>query len=185
MITVTPAVQAAIEAGNVPQYLVKIDFDGITLLLTDAAHDVVWGGETWISGGLLVDGGRADMVNEVRALSDSIVLTGVDQAVKALILGDPARQSMREVTVYEAILDSQGQVIPSPYIRDMYFIDSVQLVGGIDSDTVALQLAGEFADFEYRAGVRTTNASLQRVYPGDKLMEFSKAAGKPIKWGGK
>ena len=185
MINVTQAVEDAILDGQDPHHLVEINFEGITLFLTDAATDLQFNGEAWISGGLLLDPSSLDLVNEVRTVTDSIVITGVDQAVKSLILNDPSRQAMREVVIYECFLNTQGQIIPDPYIRDIYFIDSVQMIGGVQADTISLQLAGEFADFDYKAGIRTTNASMQRVHSGDRFMQFSKAAGKPVKWGGK
>lgn len=185
MIDVTPAVEAAILDGQAPHHLVEICFEGITLYLTDAAFNLPFGGETWLSGGLLLDPSRLDLVNEVRTVTDTIAITGVDQAIKSLILNDPSRQAMREVIVRECYLDDNGDIIPDPYVRDIYFIDSVQMSGGVQSDTIAIQLAGEFADFEYKNGIRTTAASIQRYHPDDGFFDFSKSAGKPIKWGGR
>lgn len=185
MIDVTQAYIDADVNGQKPERLVFIDFAGLPVYLTTASVHVPWNDELWLSGGLLLESGALDLVDEVRTLSESIVITGVDQNIKATILNHPSRQKMREVQIYEAYLDNNGQVLPTPVLADTLFIDSVSMVAGTVTDTVAIQLAGEFADFDFKNGIRTTQGSIQRYHQDDKIFEFSKAAGKPVKWGGR
>lgn len=184
MIAVTPAVEAAILDDQPPVLLVEIEFSSVTQYLTNAGRDIDWSGIEWLANGFLVADPENSQQRELRTTSDSIKLTGVDQTVTAILLTES--QINRPVTIREAFINkSNGQVIPDPYIRDLYFISQVSMVQGESDAQVTLTLAGEFADFEYRAGIRTTDASLQRIHPGDRLFKYSTAISKEQRWEGR
>lgn len=184
MIPVTAAVEAATLDNQPPVLLVEIEFTSVTLYLTNAGRDIEWSGISWLANGFITADPENSQERELRTTSDSIGLTGVDQTVTAILLTES--QVNRPVTIREAFIDkSTGQIIPDPYIRDVYFISQVSMTQDLDTAEVELTLAGEFADFEFRAGIRTTDASLQRIYPGDRLFRYATAVSKEQQWEGR
>jgi hypothetical protein len=182
MKTVTAAVEQRIENNEKPILLVKIEFTSVTVYLTTAGHDISWDSNTWLANGFIVEEPENSQHREMRTTSDDITLTGVDQSIVAIILTES--QTNRVVTVYEAFVDDDGGVVPDPYIRDVYFIDQTSTKQGIREATVGLTLAGEFADFDYRAGIRTTMASHQRIHPNDQFFRYSTDVKRQQLWGG-
>lgn len=184
MITVTPSVQSAIEAGRPPIELVKFEFNGTApIYLTTAKQNISWDGQTWLSNGFLLDSSLRDDVSELRSEKGKIGLTGVDLSIAAILLNN--NQVGMPVTQYTAFLNPSGGVVPGPYIREQYIINEWAIEQGAKTANVILTLAGEWADFEYKTGIKTTAASLQRYYPGDELFKFSKDVKKELRWGGK
>lgn len=185
MLQVTPQVEAAIMAGQQPINLVRFDFAGVApIFLTTAGYDIDWDGETWLANGLLLDVDGYNRVNELRTKQGDIGLTGVDLSIAAILLSES--QVNRKVTVYDAFLNTvSGAVIPDPYIRDIYFIDGDQIDQGLEDATVVLDLSGEWADFQVKKGIRTTDTSLRDIHEGDRLFQYSKDVKKEIRWGGK
>lgn len=184
MITPTPGVMAQIEAGNPPVLLLRIDFAGVApVLLTDAAFDIEWGGEDWLSTELMLSNPATERVSEIRTRSGDIVFTAVDLTIPAIPLNN--NQVGRKVTLYEAWVDGNGDVVPDPYVRDIYYVNDMSIEQGTSTATVGITLSGEWADFEIVKGIRTTDASLQRITPGDRLFQYSKDVNKSIPWGGK
>jgi hypothetical protein len=183
MITVTAAVQAANDSGQPAIELVKAEFAGIpAIYLTTAAFDIDWDGQTWLSTGLLLDTDLLDRVDELRTRTSALGFSGVDLSLVPILLN--TNQVGRKVTVYEGFLSFSGGVIADPYIREILFIDDWAITQGTTSATIVTSLSGEWADFEFVAGIKTTDASLQRYSPGDELFKFSKDIKKNIKWGG-
>lgn len=183
MITVTSHVQTLIDQGKPPVDLVRFDFAGTPpIFLTTAGYDVGWDGHTWLANGFLLDTDGYSRVDELRAKDADIGLTGVDQSIAAILLNTP--QVNRQVTIYSAWINPSGGVVPSPFIRDIYFIDDMAIEQGTATATVLLSLSGEWADFEVKKGLRTTDASLQQLHEGDRLFQYSTDVTKERRWGG-
>lgn len=180
----TQAVFDRFVANEEPFHFVRLELNGGTVRLTDFDYELSWGGHTWLADYLL-DPSKLDRQSQLRTSSDAIVLSGVEQTLKAQFLNDPARQANTRVTIYQFFVDDDGEIVPDPIVRDIYRIDSISPEVGLDVDAIAVRLAGEFADFDYKAGIRTTKNSLQRFHPDDGLFNYSKSIKKDIKWGGK
>lgn len=183
MIEVTSHVQTLIDQGKPPVDLVRFDFAGTPpVFLTTAGCNVPWDGHIWRSNGFLLETDGYQRVDELRAKDADIGLTGVDQSIAAILLTTP--QVNRQVTIYSAWLNPSGGVVPDPFIRDIYFIDDMTIEQGTKDAVVMLGLSGEWADFEIKKGIRTTDASLRELHSGDRLFQYSTDVKKEKRWGG-
>lgn len=183
MITVTPQVQAANDSGQPPIELARFDFAGVPpIFLTTAGMDIDWDGETWLANGFMLESDLLDRVGDLRTSNSKIGLTGVDLSIAAILLNNS--QVGRKVTIYEAFLAPSGGVLPDPYVREILFIDDGVIEQGTEDATIVLTLSGEWADFEFTTGIRTTDASLKRFHPDDNLFKYSKDIKPAVKWGG-
>lgn len=183
MITVTPAVMSLIEAHKPPIELVKFAFAGITpIYLTTAGRDIEWDGETWLANGFLLETELLNRISDLRTQNGAIGLTGVDLSIAAILLNN--NQVGRQVDIYNAWLNPSGGVVADPYLRDRYYIDEWAIEQGETEAKVILSLAGEWADFEYQTGIKTTDASIKKYYANDRIFEFSKDVKKELRWGG-
>lgn len=185
MIEATEAVKALIEQGKLPVNLVEIDFAGLQekRRYTTAPWDVSHGGHQWLSNGFLIDVDGYERVDELRAKDSAIGLSGVDLDTAAALLLQP--QVNREVIIYDAWLNPSGGVVPDPIVRDIYFIDSASIEQGEETASVLITISGEFADFKIKRGIRTTDRSLRRYFPDDRLYQYSTDVKKELRWGGK
>lgn len=185
MLSFTPQVQAAIDRNRTPINFVKIEFSGgNTVYLSTAPYDIDWNGNVWLSNGILLDIEGYDRVSELRTKGTQLGLTGVDLNMAALLL--PENQNNRKITIYDVFLDEvSGGVIPDPYIRDIYYIDGADFRQGTQDATIALGASGEWADFDIKKGIRTTDASLRTIHSDDRLFRYSKDVKQEIRWGGK
>ena len=183
MITVTPQVLTEIEDGKPPISLVKFSFSGVApIYLTTAGFDIEWDGVTWLANGFLLDTELQERISEIRTSSGAVGLTGVDLSIAAILLNN--NQVGRRVDVYSAWLDVDGGVIPDPYLRDSYYIDDWTIEQGTSTATVVLNLSGEWADFEVKKGIKTTDANIKRHYPSDDIFKYSKDIKQDLRWGG-
>ncbi len=184
MITVTTEVMDEIENGKPPEQLIEFNFNGVpTIRLTTAAFDISWSGESWTAGGLLLSSDNQQRESEIRTSNGAVGLTGVDLSIASILLNN--NQVGRSVKIYNCWLDTDGSVIPDPYLRDSYFVDDWAIDQGTDTATVVLNLSGEWADFEIKKGIKTTDASIKRYFPSDTLFEYSKDIKGDLRWGGK
>lgn len=182
MITLTTAVEEAVNSESHEYcHLVEIMFNGSTVRLTEAAHDIELGPSTFLGNGLLVEVSDIRATSELRINEINIIFSLAEQSILALILGN--NQIGSEVRILRAYT-SNGVVIPDPVL--IYF----GRVSGFTTDTsltsadVQLKVAGPFADWESKSGRRTTDSSQQKDYPGDRGMQFASIIQPELVWGG-
>lgn len=183
MLQLTAQVAAVIAGDHDYCHLIRIELANSTIIrLTDAGFGVVWNGEVFDANGLLIGMDSPKFTSDIRVGEISLAFSAADQSLVALMLG--TNQINRYVNVYRAFLNSQGQVIPDPVLLHTWLITSFDVSDNKKSPQISVSMASEWADFEKPAGRRSTDASQQRIYPGDKGMEFAGQVKKDLKWGG-
>ena len=183
MLQLTTQVAAAIAGDHDYCHLIRLELANNTIIrLTDAGFDINWNGETFDANGLLLGMDAPKFTIDIRVGEISLAFTAADQSMVALLLG--SNQINRYVYVYRAYLNSQGQVIPDPILLHTWLITSFDVSDSKGSAQITVSMASEWADFEKPAGRRSTDASQQRIYPGDKGMEYAGQVKKDLKWGG-
>lgn len=183
MIDVDPLVEQELQGDYTSAHLVTFFLNGATLRYTENGHDIEYGGETYISNGLLIAMGEPKYTSQLRVNEVEISLSGADLTTIALFLNNP--QYNRRVIVNRAYLDDDGDVIGEPIV-----LNNFRVIGwGVDDDhegesIVAIKMASEFADWEKPSGRRTSEASQQRFFSADRGFEFAASVQKELRWGG-
>lgn len=183
MLQVSPQLAAAIAGDHDYCHLIRLELANNTVIrLTDAGFDINNSGEIFNANGLLLGLDAPKFTSDLRIGEINLAFTAADQSILALMLG--YNQINRYVYVYRAYLNSDGTVIPSPILLHTWLITKFDNADSKGSTQINVSMASEWADFEKPAGRRSTDASQQRIYPGDKFMEFAGQIKKDLKWGG-
>lgn len=183
MLPITPEVTAALSADHDYCHLIRLDLaDNTVVRLTDSGFDVNSEGEEFLANGLLLGMDAPTFSADLRVGEIGLAFTAADQSMLALMMGK--NQINRYVHIYRAYLTDQGKAIPSPILLHTWLITSFSVDDGKGAAEISVSMASEWADFEKPAGRRSTDASQQRIYPGDKGLEFAGQVKKDIKWGG-
>lgn len=183
MMTLSPAVEQALENGYSRAHIVKIELSGNTLYYTDNSFDIEYSGDTFLGNGLLIDLGEPQETAELQVNEVDLGFSAADLSTVSLMLNN--NQFNRPVTVKRVYLDDNGQVIgeaiPLVNLLIVGYSLSEKQSGG--DSIIILKMASEFAAWEKSRGRRTTPASQQLHFPNDKGMEFAASVQKEQRWG--
>lgn len=162
--------------------LVEMQLQGITVRFTTAGHDIVFGGNTYLSGGNFVGIGGVKQEQELRVSTCTFQISLVDQSVLALFQAN--NPVGRKVVLRHILCDDNdqpiGALLTTTMRIDSYAVDDDETTAGL-----AVQLSNYLSQFDAVRGIRTTQASFQRFFPGSPCFINSKSAGDDLKWGGK
>ena len=184
MLTLTPAVEAALTSGNhVEVVLLEMRFSSAnTLYMSNASIDIDWSGATYSANGLFIGMDSIKSESKLNAIETPLTFSAADQSIIAIILNE--EQLNREVIVHRAIIDpTNGQVIPDP-INMGTFLISGTAINDAERGIVTITVASFWSDFERRNGIATTHDSIRRVYPAETGLINSKDIKQDLKWGG-
>lgn len=178
MITATPAVQAMIESDNIRScYLVALP----SLYLTTAPSSLSWGGNTYTSNGTLLKlDGRA-ATGEISANTFKIELDNADRT--ALSIYGNGNYLGLPVSVYYAMLDADGQLIPDPIEHFAGIFDGWSVAETMTSSKLIVTSKSHWAAFERKAGRFTSQSSQNEQYPNDTFFDSSHEDKAIYKWG--
>jgi hypothetical protein len=173
------AFETNIAAPNVTSILlVQMDFDGGTVYMTDAPHNVDWDGQTWLS--MFGVGTVSDIVEtdgEVTGLQFTI--SGVPSSSIALALTEKVQG--RKVTVMLATLSATTlSVDQNAWIGNL---DVMQI--GLEEGRATITVTAEhpLARWDQPNLLRFSHEDQQRLHPGDMFFEFAeKMADVTVVW---
>ena len=164
-----------------PVHLLEVDFDPY-IYLTDAAVNLNWNGHTYLSSYFLAFSTVSE-TSDLLANSCTISLTGVDQAVVAILLQETYLN--RKIKIRNAMLDDNLAVIADPVLIFEGRMNRPAINIDPESGTVVCSVEGvsHWTDFERRAGRHSNTADQQRFFPTDK--GFDQVPGIPatVFWG--
>lgn len=180
----SPAVANKLTKDFQSALICKIDFNGLTLGLTESGYDIELNGVTYLANGLLLGASNYKETAEVKVNNLTLVLSSVDQTITSLLLQN--NQIGREVLISRVIYDPDDHKTMLA-VEEIAVGEIVSFSNGSTSSESAMSItvSSLFADWERKNGRTTTNASQQRVVPGDKGMEYANSIDKELKWGGK
>lgn len=177
----SPEILAAIRDGARTE-LVEMQLQGITLRFTTANHDIVFGGNTYLSGGNFVGIGGVKQEQELRVSTCTFQISLVDQTVLALFQSN--NPVGRKVILRHILCDDNdqpiGALLTTTMRIDTYAVDDDEETAGI-----AIQLTNYLSQFDAVRGIRSTQASYQRFFANSPCFINSKSAGEDLNWGGK
>ena len=169
-------------AASEPCHLFEFYLDDQTVRTTDAYRNLVWGGNTYIGAGNLLNFDGIEESATLQVASARIQLTGVLQDSISLLLSH--NYIDRRIVIYKAFISGAGVVVdPIPIFDGRADSPIIEEDPSAGTCMVTLSAAQHWIDFERRPGRHTNDAEEQIWFPGDKGFEFVSSLNKPIKWG--
>lgn len=162
--------------------LVFIDV-GSGIRLTDYAHDVVDGSNTYSVSDHVLNIGEPKESRELRVNTMSLSLSGVEQTYISLFLGNDYVN--RQILIQKAAISSTGTIVGSPFVAFDGRLTRFEVTERRDSSEVIVEAASHWADFDKKSGRLTNNNSQQQYFPGDVGFEYAANTVRDLKWGRK
>lgn len=135
------------------------------LRLWTGVGELPWNGYTWTGGGTLIGISPIEETTNVRAIGFTVTVSGMPSDMVALALA--AMKQGRPGTLYLALFDEDGELIPDPYQLQRGRLD----IGVIDDDgdkcTIAAQYESRLIDLERPRERRYTSQDQQIDHPTD------------------
>lgn len=172
--------------------LVEFQFGSGTLRLTTAEMDLLWNGQTWLAAkGRLAFDGLSGESADVDAAAIGVTLSGVDQALLAVILGETFR-GRKALVYYGHWSPTTGQVIGTPYLvfpgymNDDWKVDEERDEHGVGDVTISTTLTSSLTELDRANPVRCNVTSHQAQVPwaaGDTFFQNVPLATGTLFWG--
>lgn len=172
-----------VKPANQPLHLFEVHFDAVTLYITDGYRSIVWGGNTYVANGHLLNFQGVQESTQLLIPQATVTLSGVDQVWVSEVLAQ--NYVDRRLVIYKAFLSTiDDSVIVSPFPM----FDGRMDAPSIDEDPagkseVTITAASQWADFERRPGRHTNNQEQQLWFAGDRFFELVSQVSKISVWG--
>lgn len=181
---------AALQASTGERaFLIDMAFSSGTLYLTTASRDLLYGSQIYTAVGGNLQLGSLEESQDSKGFGVDIMLSGVDQAIIALLLSVGYRG--QSVILRQAFLDpSLGTVISvidlfaGAQLDNYEVSETVQRTGTANPTvTISTRARHRLSVSEFR-GIRTNLHSHQRFYPGDTFFQYvPQLANEEVLWG--
>lgn len=162
---------AAIASNAItPAILLQIAFRSQTVYCWTGCGILSYGGNSYQGIG---DLGKVEGISEGSAVSAdgcTISLSGIDQVILGECLTDI--QLGAPVTLSLALLDSNGNVINTPYAMFVGTVDQPVITPGLDTITISLKLENKLVNLQRSNQRRYTAADQNLYYPGDTFFNW-------------
>jgi hypothetical protein len=166
------AQQSALDASHVvPVVFAQIDFavDNVQRYCT-AGASIAWNGYTWLGTGGLVNIEPIRETGAIESVGLRVTMSGVPSNLISLALVGEFQG--RPITLWLGLLDSAGALIGTPVAEYAGRLDTMTIVEGEQSATIALTVESEMAALMSAAVRRFTDADQQKQYPGDLGFQY-------------
>lgn len=182
MTTVTPEVLEALQAQDHEYcHLIEMNLNGAIIRLTEAGHNIEYLDNTFLGNGSILDIDDVISTSDIRINEIGINFSLSDQSILALLLAN--NQIGREIVIFRAYTNN-GVVIPDPIVLVFGQVSGFTTDTSTTESIAQIRMSGPFADWQQVAGRRTTDASQQKEYPGDRGMDFATQVQPQLSWGG-
>lgn len=181
MSNLTPQLRELLERDHSKAHLLTILLDDANIYLTDAAHDITYGGVTYQSG-ILQGIPNFEVTGDVKVGDSTFTLNATNSDIAALFFHK--QWINRHVVLHRVYFD-----------LDMKTVGAINLWQGLltnkggdeesNSATLSLTAASAWADFKASRGRRTNHNSQQIYHPGDNGFIFAGTLQDKIDWGQK
>jgi hypothetical protein len=177
----TPAALAAVTGEVVSRTLaVELDFPSGFVRACGAHADLTIDGQVYLGVGLLGSVSAVEEAAELRSYGLVVQLSGIPRTLVAASLTE-AYQG-RRATVWEVPLGSDGLPVASPILIFRGRMDVMEVSLGAEG-VVRVKLENRLADWERPRISRYTPEEQQRLFPGDRGLDFvPKTTEKEILW---
>lgn len=166
-----------------PVHLLDVFMDSGDVHLTDAYKPLVFGGETYTALGHMLQFDRVAETAAMQVNTTSVVLTGVDQTMYALFLGE--QYVNRKAAIWLGFLDSAGALVVDPVKILDGRLDDPFIDEDPDSGTATLgaRIINQWSDYERINGRQANHNSQKHLFSTDKGFVHAHKVEKPITWG--
>lgn len=184
MIDMPSSVMEALKRDGTTAHLITVNIGDSSLYFTEADHDITFNGDVYLGNGIILGMGKPKYTSEARVNSTTVTFSGADLTMNALLLNNNDGLNNR-LSVDRVWLDENEQIIGNYAMR----LNNWRIIGSSMEErwrgesSVSLKVASQLASWQQPRGRRTTPASQQRFYPGDKGMEFAASVQKEQQWG--
>jgi hypothetical protein len=178
------------KSANEPAHLVELRFDsgdGGTIYLTDSYRSVIWGGNTYLANGHLLDFSGLQESAEMRVADLTVQLSAVDQV---MVSAFTTKQWIdRRLLIYRMFFDQTNEALMvDPVAIHDGRMDEPRLDENPEGGTSVLTVKStdQFADFERLSGRHTNSVEQKLFFPSDTGFDLVSAlAGKQVslQWG--
>lgn len=187
MRTITAPNLAQVTAeGAVAVEFIELAFS-TTVRLTTAPVDLTWGGNTFTGSGMLLSIGAVEETDDQKAQSVELRLSGVDQSIIAVLLGEVVRGKLATIWrgwyVNGALVDTPLLLFKG-YLNESFDVEEGhRREGGGRTCDIRTRLVSRFAQFDQPRGIRCNVESHQRWHTGDTFFQnVPKLANLRIVW---
>jgi hypothetical protein len=165
----------------VPALLAALTFRSMTVYAWSGVGNLVYGGNTYLGVGSF---GRIDGItegSEVQAYGTKVGLSGIDpvllsESLTDIQLGAPA-------TISLALLDTNGNILGTPYMLFSGVVDKPTVQPGVKTITIDLALETKLANLSRASNRRYTQADQQLYFPNDGFFAWvSQLNDQTLKW---
>lgn len=150
--------------------LISIEFASGTVYLTDAPINLIYGGNTYIGAGEIINIEFPEEENSLSANGLSLTFTGCDAAIVAIAMTEHVQG--RSISVRLAAFDYASRQIIDAYTEWTGRVDQMICQESGDSASILLTAENRLADWSRPRLRRYTDADQQAEYPGDKGFEY-------------
>ena len=178
MIQVSTALSTALNSDNF-EYAYLVDLP-VGLHYTNHEKDLVVGGRTYNSNGLLVKFSNVKQNQELSLDSYSIDVSNVDNTLAKAYASGNYRGI--ESIIYIAVM-SNGVVLGEPLILYKGTLDSFSIRESQNNSTLSLKLTSHWASYNQKAGRYTSDSLQQDLYPGDRIFKYAHVEQNNLGWG--
>lgn len=167
----TPEFELAITSSLVKfMYLVKIYFDSGIEAWTTSYRQIEYNNTVYFPAGHLA---TLSAVKETTGVKSSVLnlgLSGIDPNITALLLSEPYLG--RKAEIYTVLTDET--YFFSEDLVKLLFVGTLDIISGEQGKTASFDIPvkSRLADWERTRSIKNSDAEQQRLYPGDKGMEY-------------
>lgn len=147
--------------------LVEMDLTA-PLYVTTARDNITHGGKTYIGGRQTAIDAIKDQGGEIAGLA--FQLSGVPSDMLAVALAEPIQG--KAVRVFTCIMDPDSQAIVDVQPAWAGTLDQMPISEGQDSAVITVTAEHRGITFARAKGLRYADGDQQRLYPGDRCLEF-------------
>lgn len=167
----TPAFLAAIKSGVIrPALFVEMFFRSGPVHAWTGIGPQVWNGHTWLGVGSFGSVSTIEEGSTVTAQGVTLMLTGIDPALLSSTLTE--FQVGLPVTIWLALYDDNGELIPDPTISFAGRMDQPTIDVGATTATISIACENRLADMNVSVERRYTNEDQRIDYPNDRAFEY-------------
>lgn len=156
---------------NRPVFFFEATFGGSYLRLCSRSRDISWNTHTWQGNGWLnpFDGLRETANMESTGLQ--VRLTGLDQALIALILNDAVQSDTGKLWL--GMLDASGVVIADPILEFRGYLDVPEISDDGATGDVIINYEDESVFLLRPSEIRWTDEAQRSLFPGDTGFRYT------------
>jgi len=200
---ISTSVLGSLEEGVVyPFFTVELLFDSAPIRLWTGSGTLVFGGDSYIGTGTLLDISSVEETSEMAVKGATITLTGMNSEVISLALQSPYQgricnisfgmfatgELLKEDGAYILLEDGStiGLETQETGLTQIFsgYMDQMNISEGPEFGTIELKVENKLIDLERQRVRRFTNQFQKSLYPNDRGLEFvENIQDKEIVWG--